>query len=227
MLDFDGTLSEIVARPELARLVDSAREALVAVAEQYRLVAILTGRRSEEVARLVDVPHLRYVGLYGMEDEAPELVTAIVPLVESAAAEVPEAWVEDKRVSIAVHYRQASDLSAARRALAVALQRVATEGGLELIEGKMVMELIQRGRPMKGDAVERLAGQHELDAVLFAGDDRADVDAFAALDRLEPGGVMTVRVAVRGDETPSELVDAANVVVDDPSALVDLLRRLA
>jgi trehalose 6-phosphate phosphatase len=175
----------------------------------------------------VDVPHLRFVGLYGMEDEAPELVTAIVPLVESAAAQVPEAWVEEKGASIAVHYRQAPDPIAARRALAIALQRVATDGGLDLIEGKMVIELVPPGRPLKGDAVERLAGRNELDAMLFAGDDRADIDAFLALDRLESRGVMTIRVAVRGDETPSELLDNANIVVDGPRALVDLLGELA
>jgi trehalose 6-phosphate phosphatase len=197
------------------------------VAARHRLVAILTGRRSEEVARLVDVPHLRYVGLYGMEDEAPELVMAILPLVESAAADVPEAWVEDKGASLAVHYRQAPDPVVARRTLAVALQGVATEGGLDLIEGKMVMELVQRGRPMKGDAVERLAGQHELDAVLFAGDDRADIDAFVALDRLEARDVVAVRVAVRGDETPAELLEAADLIVEGPRGLVDLLTSLA
>jgi trehalose 6-phosphate phosphatase len=93
---------------------------------------------------------------------------------------------------------------------------VTTDGGLDLIEGKMVIELVPRGRPMKGDAVEGLAGRNELGAVLFAGDDRADVDAFVALDRLQRRGVMTLRVAVRGDETPSELVDAADVVVDGP-----------
>jgi trehalose 6-phosphate phosphatase len=227
VLDFDGTLSEIVARPELARPVEGAREALAAASLRYRVVVILTGRRSEEVTRLLDVPHLRYVGLYGMEDEAPELVTAIAPLVEAAAEAVPEAWVEDKGASLAVHYRQAPDPPAARRTLAVALQRVATEGGLELIEGKMVLELVQRGRPMKGDAVARLAGQNQLDAVLFAGDDRVDIDAFTALDRLRADGVATVRVAVRGDETPEELVDAADVVVEGPSGLVELLRMLA
>jgi trehalose 6-phosphate phosphatase len=162
-----------------------------------------------------------------MEDEAPELVMAIVPLVESAAAEVPGAWVEDKGASIAVHYRQAPDPVVARRTLAVALQRVATEGGLDLIEGKRVIELVPHGRPMKGDAVERLAGRDELGAVLFAGDDLADVDAFVALDRLQSRGVMTLRVAVRGDETPSELLDAADVVVEGPRALVALLIALA
>jgi trehalose 6-phosphate phosphatase len=63
--------------------------------------------------------------------------------------------------------------------------------------------------------------------VLFAGDDLADVDAFVALDRLQSRGVMTLRVAVRGDETPSELLDAADVVVEGPRALVALLIALA
>jgi trehalose 6-phosphate phosphatase len=227
VLDFDGSLSEIVDRPELATPVDGARETLSALVARYRVVAIVTGRRSEEIAALVDVPHVQFLGLYGMEDEAPELVTAIAPRVEAAASAVPEAWIEDKRISVAVHYRQAPDPAAARRALALALQPIATEGGLELIEGKMVLELVPRGRPMKGGAVERLAGQHELEAVLFAGDDRADLDAFAALDRLGARGVVTVRVAVRGVETPAELVDAADVVVEGPRGLVALLGQLA
>jgi trehalose 6-phosphate phosphatase len=190
-LDFDGSLSEIVARPELARPAEGAREVLGALAERYRLVGIVTGRRSEEVAALLDVPHLRYFGLYGLdsENEAPELVAAVAPLVRSASSVVPAAWVEDKGSSIAVHYRQAPDPKEARAALLVALQPVATDGGLRLIEGKMVLELVPPDRPLKGGAVERLAGGHALQAVLYAGDDHADLDAFAALDRLARAGV--------------------------------------
>jgi trehalose 6-phosphate phosphatase len=190
-------------------------------------VAIVTGRRAEEVAERLDVPHLAIVGLYGLEGEALELVTAIVPRVETATAIVAEAWVEDKAASIAVHYRQARDPAAARAALLVALEPVATEGGLEIVEGKMVLELVPPGRPMKGGAVERLAREHELRAVLYAGDDHADLDAFAALDRLAANGATAVRVAVRGAETPEALMRAADVVVDGPRGLVDLLRQLA
>lgn len=187
----------------------------------------MTGRRSEEVAALVDVPHVRYLGLYGLEDDAPELVTALAPSAVTAAAAVPEAWVEDKGASLAVHYRQAPDPAEARARLLVALQPVATEGGLELIEGKMVLELVPSGRPMKGGAVERLSRQHELEAVLYAGDDHADLDAFAALDRLAHHGITVLKVAVRGPETPAALADAADVVVEDPRGLVELLRQLA
>ena len=215
-----------MARPELVRPVDGAVEELARLAERYRLVAIVTGRRSEEVAALLEVPHLVHVGLYGFEGDAPELVTAIVPRVELAAALVPEAWVEDKRVSIAVHYRQAPDHRAARSALLAALQPVATESGLRLVEGKMVLELVPSDRPMKGSAVERLAREHDLRAVLYAGDDVADVEAFRALDDVATAGVHVLRVAVRGEETPEALVRAADVVVEGPAGLVDLLRTL-
>jgi len=228
VLDFDGTLAEIVARPEHARPVDGARGALVELARRYRSVAIVTGRRSEEVAALLDVAHVTYVGLYGLEDAADELVTAIVPRVQTATLEIAEAWVEDKGVSVAVHYRQAPDPVSARAALLVALQPVATEAGLELIEGKMVLELVPPDRPLKGGAVERLVREHGLQAVLYAGDDHADLDAFDALDRLIGSGDVraAVRVAVRGPETPPALVDRADVVAEGPPGLVDLLRTL-
>lgn len=206
--------------------MDGAHEALAGLTERYRVVAIVTGRGSEEVATLIDVPHVEYVGLYGFEDDAPELLTAVAPRTEVAAGVVPAAWVEDKGSSVAVHYRQASDPKAARAALLVALQPVATESGLDLIEGKMVIELVPPGRPMKGAAVERLAGEHGLEAVLFAGDDHADLDAFAALERLAAAGTVSIRVAVRGDETPPSLIDAADVVCSSPADLVRLLRTL-
>ncbi|MGZ5129079.1 MAG: trehalose-phosphatase [Actinomycetota bacterium] len=227
MLDFDGSLAEIVARPELARPVEGVTEALAALTTSYRLVGIVTGRRSEEVAALLDVAHLRFFGLYGFEEDAPELVAALIPRAEAAAAIVPEAWVEDKGSSLAVHYRQAPDPGVARAALVTALQPVAVEGALVLIEGKMVLELVPPGRPMKGGAVERLAGEHALEAVLYAGDDHADLDAFAALDRLTDRGVVTTKVAVHGAETPPALVEAADLVVAGPRGLVALLRQLA
>ena len=79
---------------------------------------------------------------------------------------------------------------------------------------------------MKGGAVERLVGEHALEAVLFAGDDRADLDAFGALDRLAGRGVTAIRVAVRGEETPADLLEAADFAVEGPAGLVELLRSL-
>lgn len=227
LLDFDGSLARIVARPELARPAEGARDAVAALVDRYRLVAVISGRRSEEVAELLAVPGVRYEGLYGMQEAPPEPLFALLPRAERAAAAVPEAWVEDKGVSLAVHYRQAPDPARARALLVAALGPVAAGAGLELVEGKMVLELVPADRPLKGGAVERLVGELELRAVLFAGDDVADLDAYAALDRLREQDVVGVKVAVRGDETPPTLVDAADLVVDGPEGLVALLRQLS
>lgn len=227
LLDFDGSLAPIVARPDVAAATAGAHEVLERLAQRYRLVAVISGRTSDDLTeRLGTIGGLTLVGLYGMQDAAPELATAVLPRVERVAATVAQVWVEDKGASIAVHYRAAPDPVAARRALVGELDAVASESGLVLVEGKMVLELVPRDRPMKGGAVERLVGEHALEAVLFAGDDVADLDAFAALDRLAISGCIAVKVAVRGAETPKELVAGADLTVDGPGGLVELLERL-
>jgi trehalose 6-phosphate phosphatase len=226
-LDFDGSLSAIVARPEDAQPVEGAREALAALVGRFRVVAVISGRRSEEVAELLNLPGLRYFGLYGMEEAAPDLMAVVAPRVQAVAEAVPEAWVEDKGASIAVHYRKARDPPRARAELVAALAEVASSTGLEVVEGKMVVELVPAGRPRKGGAVERLVGENQLSAALFAGDDVADLDAFRALDGLADKGLLAIKVAVRGEETPGDLMDAADVVVDGPEGLVELLGQLA
>ena len=226
LLDFDGSLAPIVAHPDLAVPEPGAREALTALVGRYAVVAVVTGRRAEEVAALLSVPGLHFEGLYGLEGSAPELLLAVLPQVARAAATVPEAWVEDKGVSVAVHYRAAPDPVRARVALMAALEPVATDAGIWLIEGKMVLELVPTDRPMKGGAVERIVGESALQAVLYAGDDVADLDAFDAIDRLAAAGLATVTVAVRGDETPPALIEAADLVADGPGGLVELLREL-
>lgn len=223
-LDFDGSLSEIVPRPELAEPVSGAVEVLFGLVRRYRVVAVVTGRRAAELERRLPVPGLRVLGVYGLEGRRIDL-----PVEEARAAVglVPEAWVEDKGATLAVHYRQAPDPGWARELLLGALGPVARSAGLEVLEGKMVIELAPRDRPRKGGAVLGLARELGLRGVLYAGDDVADVEAFAALDELEREGGLALRVAVEGPETPADLLVAADVVVAGPAGLVELLRALA
>jgi trehalose 6-phosphate phosphatase len=89
-----------------------------------------------------------------------------------------------------------------------------------------VLELLPVAHPLKGGAVERVVGERGLDAVLFAGDDVADVEAFEALDRLAAGGVATLKVAVVGPEAPEALAASADLTVGGPTGLLELLRLL-
>jgi trehalose 6-phosphate phosphatase len=225
LVDFDGSLSPIVARPELAQIREGARDALARLVGRFAVVAVVSGRTRAELEALIGVPGVRLAALYGIEDDTT-LPAGLEDRVRAIAAEIPGIRVEHKGGSIAAHYRGASDPEAAEAALAAALAPIAAETGMELIEGKKVLELVPAGRPLKGGAVERIVVDGELDAVLYAGDDQADLKAFEVMDRLAAEGLVTVKVAVHGPETPAALTAAADVVVDGPAGLVGLLRRL-
>jgi trehalose 6-phosphate phosphatase len=227
LLDYDGTLSDIVARPDQARPAAGVREVLAALAGRYALVAVVSGRPTEDVASLIDVPGIRYAGHYGAGAGGALIPASAREGVLAAAERVPGAWVEDKGSSLAAHYRQAPEPEAAREALAKPLRTVADEHGLEMIEGKMVLELVPKDRPRKGQAVERLVRESGARAALFAGDDLADLEAFEALDRLSDEGIRAVKLAVRGREVWPELLAAADLVVESPLRLVQVLGELA
>lgn len=225
LLDFDGSLSPIVARPELAQIREGARDALARLVARYAVVAVVSGRTRAELEELIGVPGVRLAALYGIEDEAT-LPEGLEDRVREIAAAIPGVRIEPKGGAIAAHFRAASDPAAAEAALAEALGPIASEAGMELIEGKKVLELVPGGRPLKGGAVEAIVTDAALDAVLYAGDDVADLRAFEVLDRFGELGLVTLKVAVHGPETPAALRTAADIVVDGPAGLVGLLRRL-
>jgi trehalose 6-phosphate phosphatase len=218
LLDVDGTLAPIVARPEDAAVPDDTRAVLRSLVDRYGLVGAITGRPSEEAARLVDVPGIEVAGKHGLELE--EIDEVWHERMLSLAPAVPYRF-EDKGVSVSFHYREAEDQEAARAELeTVAAQAEAL--GLKARFGRKVLELLPPVDAHKGTAVLRMLELAGLSRALYAGDDTTDLDGFAALDGLELG----VRVAVDSPEAPPELSARADVVVDSPAGLVELLRTL-
>lgn len=231
-LDFDGSLSEIVARPELATAVAGARDLLQGLARTFAVVAVVTGRPSAEVRERLDVPGIEVFGLYGLEDGgaphamAPADRDALLDDVTRCVDDVPGARLEDKGSSLAVHFRGVADPEDAERRLLRGLRSAATRRGMVVLAGKMVLEVAPATTPGKGAPITREARARDLTALLYAGDDLADLDAFAAVDRLWGEGLEGVKVAVGGPETPGALVAAADVVVEGPAGLVALLGEL-
>jgi len=230
-LDFDGTLSEIAPRPDDARPVTGAADALARLAEGFALVALVSGRPSSEVRSMLDVPGVLVLGHYGLDaradDAGGESMAEVRHEVAAAVSGASGAWVEDKGRSVAVHVRGAPNPDDALAAIRPALERIAAAHGLLVLPGKMVLELAPADTPGKGSVVAREVRTRGLRACLFAGDDVADLAAFAALDELAAEGVVTLKVAVDGAETPDELRAAADEVVGGPPGLVLFLERLA
>lgn len=227
-LDFDGTLSEIVARPDQARPLPWARSVLEELAARNDLVAVVSGRRTEDVRALIGASGIEVFGQYGIEDGGVEGVQAeeVRQALDRAARDVQGAWIEDKGASLAVHYRAARDPAAAEGRLRPALLAIADGRGLLVLRGKMVLELAPADTPGKGAVILREARARSLSGCLFAGDDLADLAAFAALDELRGEGMVTVKVAVKSEETPQDLIDGADIVAERPGGLLDLLARL-
>jgi trehalose 6-phosphate phosphatase len=214
----DGTLAPIVARPELSAVPEETRAEVRRLVEGYALVACVSGRTGEDAARLVGVDGVVYVGVHGLE-LAPEAERWREALRPFASEDWP--WLEDKGLTVAFHWREAPDDDAARQALRGVADR-ARAAGLEARWGRKVLELRPPVEADKGTAVRTLLGERRLRRALYAGDDTTDLDAFRGLDGLE----VAVRVAVASIEGPPELRDAADVVVDSPRELLELLRTL-
>jgi len=217
-LDVDGTLAPIVARPELAEVPEETRAELRRLVERYAVVACVSGRSGEEARRLVGVEGVVYVGVHGLElaPEAERWREALRPF-----AQLDWPWLEDKGLTVALHWREAADGQAARAELDRVAER-AEEAGLEARWGRKVLELRPPVEADKGTAVRALLEERGLRRALYAGDDTTDLDAFRGLDGLE----VAVRIAVVSAEAPPGLREAADLVVASPAELLELLRRL-
>jgi trehalose 6-phosphate phosphatase len=218
LLDVDGTLAPIVDRPEDAFVPDETRDVLRGLVGRYGLVAGVSGRPGAEASHLIGIPQIPVAGTHGLELE--NIDDEWRDRMQALARDVRFPF-EDKGVSVSFHYRGFDDEDLAREELeSVAAQAEAV--GLKARFGRKVLEVLPPVDANKGTAVLRLLDRAELGRALYAGDDTTDLDAFAALNRLEVG----VRVAVESSEVPPGLIALADVVVQGPAGLVDLLRSL-
>lgn len=196
-LDYDGTLTPIVSRPEDALLSGKMRERLEGLAAQCP-VAVISGRGLEDVKGLVAVEGLYYAGSHGFEMAGPngfqkenEEAAAFFPILEEAERSLREllsgiegSLVERKRFSIAIHYRNVREEDV--KAVAEVVDEVRNRHPeLRKSQGKKVYELQPDVDWNKGRAVEWLLDTLDLalpDVVPFyIGDDITDEDAFEAL----------------------------------------------
>lgn len=224
-LDYDGTLTPIVARPDLA-VMDETMRAVVRALARFCPTAIVSGRALQDVARLAGLPELHYAGNHGFEIGGPQGSTmqyepgkqfiADVELacerLGRALAGIEGALVEDKRYSASVHYR----LVAPERVPEVERlvdQVVRDLPSLHKRHGKQVFEIRPRIDWDKGRAVLWLLQALRLDTPavvpIYLGDDTTDEDAFSALKGRGIGVLVTA--APRSSAADYSLRDSKEV----------------
>lgn len=198
LLDYDGTLTPIVARPELAILSPEMRELLKRVSGRFTL-GIVSGRPLDDVKGLVGLDGIYYAGNHGFEISGPgvELVKPeakrIRPVLIKLCEELREklsnikgAIVEDKGATASVHYRLVTEKEFERlkNIFEEAVRPHKNSGVVRITHGKKVFEIRPNVDWDKGKTVLWLSGVLDPKGErtqLYIGDDRTDEDAFSAL----------------------------------------------
>ncbi len=242
LTDVDGTLAPIVERPEQAAVPARASELLTWLSERYGLVGCISGRQALEARRLVGVDGIAYAGNHGFELLLPgEPEPRLDPAVAGREREATEFLAgldgelaqlglrqEDKGPIQALHWRGAADERAAD-ARAHEIAAAAGRAGLEPRWGRKVLELRPVGGGGKDAAVAALLSGRDIDAAIYAGDDRTDLDACRRLRELQADGTLktAVCIGVASPEGPAELSEECDLTVDGPGGWLELLAALA
>jgi len=236
VLDFDGVLSPIIEDPTLSAIPERVAATLARLATGLGLLAVLSGRPVEFLAERVRVTGVRLLGSYGIEQISdgvrridPEARTWLGPVQEASRvlrdllAASPGIRVEEKSVSVAVHWRQAPDRAAAADEVRRVTARIAAETGLRLEPGKLVEELRPPLDVDKGSAVSALMATEKLTTIAYAGDDLGDIPALLAVR--EAGGYALV--VDHGSETDRRLLKLADQICDGTEGFAVWLADLA
>ncbi len=225
LLDFDGTLVKLQRRPWDVRVPQRTKRLLRRLAGHPKLfVAIVSGRRRQDLQTLIGVETLHFIGLHGAEEKGKDAriskaAANCLARAERAARKRICAMrgmrVENKRLSFAVHYREAS-ATTTHAAKACLLDLVAPlQHTLRVLDGAMVWEVLPNEIRGKGGAVRDLLNElPQGTPAIYIGDDGTDESAFRALD-----GQITIRV----EKTPGS---HAKYYLRNPSDVIRFLLRL-
>ena len=233
LLDYDGTLTPIAAKPEQALCPPGVKVLLKKLRDCPKvLVAIISGRSLEDIHAKVGIPGITYVGNHGLEVENPAGIhrkrlsparerelSKIRQNLEESLRPVAGIFLEDKGPILTVHYRNAP------AGYSVQVQRTVKEllrgweDHWQTTSGKKIIEIRPRMDFNKGKTVRELLNRTTSPGLLpiYLGDDRSDEDAFQAL----PDQGISILVG------EGSTFSAADYFLSDPSEVQGFLKRCA
>jgi len=192
-LDFDGTLVNYQAHPEGVKLSREAKRALGKLARRRNVhVAIVSGRRRGVLVRHVKVPRVHFMGLYGWESgkslrlpvRTIQKIRRLRRTLASLPSELPGISIEEKGMSVAVHFRGASAEMQRRAQKCVRKALGRTNEDLHVLRSNDVWDVLPKQVRGKGDALRKaLRGAGRGMLPIFVGDDVTDESAFVALSK--------------------------------------------
>lgn len=233
VFDYDGTLTPLVAHPNLAHLDPALRAVLARMAALPRVtVGVVSGRGLDNLMSMVGLEGLYYGGTCGLELDlrgervistealhTQKLFAELLAALETGLLAYPGAWVEQKPFGFTLHYRQLQPDRIAPLRAEVAALLTPHRSRLLIVDGPLAIEALPAVQQDKGTALRAIiahSGSRPA-TVLFAGDAANDAPALVAAAEL--GGI----ALGIGPEPPMEATDR----LSDPVALHQFLAALA
>jgi len=237
--DIDGTITPTSADPLHVTVPEQNLHYLSKLVNKLSLVAVLSGRATQEITGLIHIPGVKYVGHYGLEwsegdsivlhPEARPFLSAMRALAADIVSlrNVDGIIIQDKYATISLHYRLSSQPEKTKEMILDRLRKSPYIDGLRIIEESYVVGVVPPVDYDKGDAVKRLIQHNNLKAAIFMGDDNADVPGFRSIRSANAnsdfGGIA---ILVTGKNTPSEIIKEADYTLDGVNETTELLKWL-
>ena len=237
--DFDGTLTPIVERPELAALPHGTRKLLRKLIKNRRYsVGIVSGRALTDLKSKIDVEGIIYAGNHGLEIEgfgssfmepiAEEMRPLFKMLGQALAATfkgIKGVFVEDKGLTLSVHYRSVNGIeeSWVKHAFSKVTDPLHVTGRIKVTQGKKVYEIRPPVNWDKGKAIAWLIAKHKetkekVGALpIYLGDDLTDEDGFKMIDKYSGISILV------GEENPQS---AARYFLKSPEEVAEFFKML-
>ena len=235
-LDFDGVLAPIVADPRDSRLPTSSLDPLRRLVSGLKNVTVVSGRPVSFLANHIALPGLILRGLYGLEewrdglvytdsraDEWKPVVAQVGDMLRRRCSGLAGVMIEDKVLSVSVHWRRAADKPRVKALLDELMREVSSQSGLYWESGKKVEELRAPVAVDKGTVVIESVVAYGLTTLAYAGDDLGDLPGMVATQRLG-GWAFVIR---SGPDTPAAVEAAADLSFDGVDDFAEWLGDLS
>lgn len=204
-LDYDGTLTPIVSSPEKAFISQEVKELLNELSKSSKCkLAIISGRSLKDIKNIIELKEIIYSGNHGLEIEGPKIqfVTPVSVRYKAILAQIKKelnkrlssvrgAFVEDKTLSLSLHYRlvDKENIPKVRTIFYETVIPYLVRNKIKIKTGKMVLEVRPPSEWNKGKIVlwllarQRVALKDKEVVPIYIGDDKADEDAFKVLKK--------------------------------------------
>ena len=238
--DVDGTISKTAPTPQEAEVSLPCRQYLSTLCHHLALVAAISGRPAIEAKNMIKIDRLVYIGNHGLErwseghSELKKGVKAYLKVIKAVIEELTPLLpiegirIENKGITATTHYRLCPNPELAERNILAALEDSSQAKRLQIMPGKMSINLLPPLAVNKGTTVLELIQEYSLQGGIYMGDEITDIDAFRAIHTAcRDLDFQGFAIGITSQEMPERLVAEADFTLNGVNDVERFLKWLS